>query len=293
MAPEPAFVADVARPPPPPPPPPAGAVLVLFAEGREVDRVLGPRFLIGRGKHCDLIINSGKVSREHAAIIKDGNEFFMEDLGSSNGTWFEKKRITRRKIEDGDEYSSAQRRSSASWGDVAGFYEWAVDLVLATALIATVITDLRWRRIPDWITMPTALAGVILAGAAGGLGLLQGWNGIWSGPTWRARLQAPSSRAGSFLVLGLTGGFGGGDVKLMAALGAVFGARQVLGDLLFVAVAGGLQGVLAILAATRPGRAVWRAAGLRGADAPDFGKKLPYGLAIAAGTAVFRLWQHL
>ena len=28
----------------------------------------------------------------------------MEDLGSSNGTWFDKKRITRRKVEDGDEY---------------------------------------------------------------------------------------------------------------------------------------------------------------------------------------------
>jgi hypothetical protein len=82
----------------------AGPELVLYAEGREVDRVAGPRFLIGRGKHCDLIINSGKVSREHAAIIRDGQEFFIEDLGSSNGTWFDKKRITRRKIEDGDEY---------------------------------------------------------------------------------------------------------------------------------------------------------------------------------------------
>src|SRR6202034_4286108 len=41
-------------------PAPSGPMLVLYAEGREVDRVAGPRFLIGRGKHCDLIINSGK-----------------------------------------------------------------------------------------------------------------------------------------------------------------------------------------------------------------------------------------
>lgn len=80
------------------------ATLVLFAEGREVDRVTGAPFLIGRGKHCDLIINSGKVSREHARIVREGEAFFIEDLGSSNGTWFDKKRITRRRVEHGDEY---------------------------------------------------------------------------------------------------------------------------------------------------------------------------------------------
>jgi len=79
-------------------------ILALFAEGRQVDRVVGPRFLIGRGKHCDLIINSGKVSREHAAITREGEAYFIEDLGSSNGTWFDKKRITRRRIDEGDEY---------------------------------------------------------------------------------------------------------------------------------------------------------------------------------------------
>ena len=78
--------------------------LVLLAEGRELDRVTKERFLIGRGKHCDLIINSGKVSREHAAIIREGSEYFIEDLGSSNGTWYDKRRITRRQIEEGDEY---------------------------------------------------------------------------------------------------------------------------------------------------------------------------------------------
>ncbi|TMB06784.1 MAG: FHA domain-containing protein [Deltaproteobacteria bacterium] len=94
------------RPPEPEatPSPPPGRVLVLVADGRELERVQKDRFVIGRGKHCDLIINSGKVSREHAAIVRSGADWFIEDLGSSNGTWFDKRRISRRQIQDGDEY---------------------------------------------------------------------------------------------------------------------------------------------------------------------------------------------
>lgn len=80
------------------------AALYMMLEGGELDRIAKERFVIGRGKHCDFVINSGKVSREHAVISRDGTEFFIEDLGSSNGTWFNKQRIKRRKIEDGDEY---------------------------------------------------------------------------------------------------------------------------------------------------------------------------------------------
>jgi len=78
--------------------------LYMMLEGGELDRIAKERFVIGRGKHCDFVINSGKVSREHAVISRDGSEFFIEDLGSSNGTWFNKQRIKRRKVEDGDEY---------------------------------------------------------------------------------------------------------------------------------------------------------------------------------------------
>ncbi len=87
-----------------PPDPAAGRSLYLLTEAGDLVEVKGDRFVIGRGRHCDMVIDSGKVSREHAAIVASGGEFFIEDLGSANGTWFQQKRIDRRHITDGDEF---------------------------------------------------------------------------------------------------------------------------------------------------------------------------------------------
>ena len=93
-----------AIPRPPTPVPAAPPSLFLVGEDGELDKVVKDRFVIGRGKHCDLVIDSGKVSREHAAIVRDGDAWFIEDLGSSNGTWYDRARVQRRRIADGDEY---------------------------------------------------------------------------------------------------------------------------------------------------------------------------------------------
>jgi hypothetical protein len=90
--------------------PPGSAELVLLADDGSQLRVAKDRFVIGRGKHCDLVINSSKVSREHAHIVHEDDGHYIEDLDSSNGTWFDKARIRRRKIEDGDEYFICNER---------------------------------------------------------------------------------------------------------------------------------------------------------------------------------------
>ncbi len=84
-------------------------------DGREWE-VGRDRFLIGRGRHCDLVIDSGKVSREHAAIVRDADGWWIEDLGSANGTWFRQQRVQRRRIEDGDEYFVCAERLRCAVG---------------------------------------------------------------------------------------------------------------------------------------------------------------------------------
>ena len=81
----------------------AVGLVVVREDGTTLD-VAKDRFLIGRGRHCDLVIDSAKISREHAAIVRDGTGWAIEDLGSSNGTWHKRERIERRRIADGDEF---------------------------------------------------------------------------------------------------------------------------------------------------------------------------------------------
>ncbi len=97
-------------------PPAEGAALYLVMESGDQEQIIKDRFIIGRGKHCDLVINSGKVSREHAVIFNEGGAWFIEDLGSSNGTWYNKQRIKRRPVEDGDEYFICSEKVKLVYG---------------------------------------------------------------------------------------------------------------------------------------------------------------------------------
>jgi hypothetical protein len=87
-----------------------GAELFLTSSDGRREKVTKSRFIIGRGRHCDFVIDSGKVSREHAAVIREGLQYFIEDLNSSNGTFFNKQRIGRQEIEHGDQYLICNER---------------------------------------------------------------------------------------------------------------------------------------------------------------------------------------
>ena len=76
--------------------------IVLVLADREV-QVDGSRFLIGRDVSCDLTIDSVRISRQHAAILVGAEIVELEDLRSSNGTWYQDQRIERRELQHGDE----------------------------------------------------------------------------------------------------------------------------------------------------------------------------------------------
>lgn len=78
-------------------------VFVQWAQGTPV-AISTERFTIGRGPRCNLVVRSERVSREHAVVTRVGDEVFIEDLNSSNGTWLNNERITRHQVSDGDEY---------------------------------------------------------------------------------------------------------------------------------------------------------------------------------------------
>lgn len=102
---------------------------------------------------------------------------------------------------------------------------WPTLIVLAIASF----TDLRNRRIPNWLVLPFLVAGVLVSA------WLHGWSGIW---------QSVSGLGLGALLFGLLcwlGGMGMGDVKLCAAIGAWIGPEQLLIALVITGLVGGVM----------------------------------------------------
>lgn len=88
------------------------ALLVLHrgARGSQRWRLDKPQVLIGRSPECDIILPDRQVSRRHARVFRVGDVYYVEDLGSKNGTWVNGELLTGpRQLEDGDEIQIALR----------------------------------------------------------------------------------------------------------------------------------------------------------------------------------------
>jgi pSer/pThr/pTyr-binding forkhead associated (FHA) protein len=91
---------------------PSGAsicVLRGFYEGLEVP-VDREWLVIGRGRSADLILADPTISRAHAAIGFDEEGFYLQDLGSTNGTGVNGVRGPRVRLHDGDEVQLGKLR---------------------------------------------------------------------------------------------------------------------------------------------------------------------------------------
>jgi pSer/pThr/pTyr-binding forkhead associated (FHA) protein len=88
------------------------ALVVRSGGGRsgETFPLEGQRITVGRSPDCEIFLDDVTVSRKHAALTKDGDGFSIQDEGSLNGTFVNKKRVEEAQLEDGDEIQIGKYR---------------------------------------------------------------------------------------------------------------------------------------------------------------------------------------
>jgi prepilin peptidase CpaA len=169
---------------------------------------------------------------------------------------------------------------------------WAqVSAALAAAVaVAAAVIDVRERRIPNLLTYPALLVGLLLQTVVHG---------------WRGLLLAAGGAlifGGTFFLFYFVRAMGAGDVKLAAALGSIVGAPASWQVMFATAMAGAVLAVFYMVISGRllqTMRNTWSVVGfhakhglqthpLVNLDNPVV-LRMPYGLAFAAGTVVWAL----
>jgi prepilin peptidase CpaA len=144
-----------------------------------------------------------------------------------------------------------------------------MEIVLMAMVAAAAVTDLRTRRIPNWIPVSGAVIGVVFGGLPSLAGAALGF--------------------GIFMILYVAGGMGAGDVKLFSAVGALVGPQQIIWVFIFTGLIGGIAALGVSIARGRLretlGKASAVAVGIRTVPTAD-SLRLPYGAIIAAGTLI-------
>lgn len=160
-----------------------------------------------------------------------------------------------------------------------------VPAVFAVIAIAA-YTDCRWRLIKNILTFPAIALGLLLHFLGGG------WTGLTFG------LLGLAAGFGLMLIPFVFGQMGGGDVKLMAALGSLLGAYAIMNVFLYTTLAGGFL-AMGFAVYHRRGLHTFRRAWqitrslLIFQSVPhtesegEQAVSIPYGLAIAVGTLTY------
>lgn len=131
-------------------------------------------------------------------------------------------------------------------------HSWLAFILMALVLGIGAITD--WHAVvirkiatgwvPNWLTYPAILAGLTLATGMGA------WQAGWDGAVEGMRASGLGLAAGliPFVIIFAAGGLGGGDVKLMAAVGAISASWQcVLGTAFYGFIVGLIMALMLMI----------------------------------------------
>lgn len=161
-------------------------------------------------------------------------------------------------------------------------------VVLLGVLAIAMITDIKTGKIKNWLTLPAIIIGPFIH-------LAQGQNHLAT--LSLAGMGVMLVAAAILISFGIVGG---GDAKLLVAIGSLAGLSLVKNILLFTALSGGVFAILVLfkrkgIANTTKQLALtaWLKIGLKANGTEiDGGKiKLPYSVPIAIGTIAALLWR--
>ena len=154
------------------------------------------------------------------------------------------------------------------------------DAILVAFVVTIIVTDWRWRRIPNAVTYPTMLVGLLL-GVAESFGRAGFPGGLLAG----GALDHLAGLVIGFLVAWpfyAAGGLKAGDGKFLMAVGALKGTQFLFTAALYGALVGGVIAIGFVVAR--------RLAAARSGSGETVGGLLhtwiPYGVALGAGALV-------